>query len=731
MTISVWRYSHLALAVSSFLLLILASVTGIILSFESVTGKIQSHQVSNFNKINLAQTLPVLRKTYPDISELTVTDNGSVQIKATDADGKNLTAYVDPLTGKVLGVANKKSEFFEWIRTLHRSLFLHETGRFFIGVTAFLLLLITLSGTVLIIQRQRGIKRFFTKVVKDNFAQYYHVVLGRLLLIPILLIAISGTYLSLSRFGLVNTKKASVKVDFDAIKSLPGTKPVDIPIFRNTLLSNVESVEFPFSEDVEDYYTLKLNDREVAVNQITGEILSEVKYPLAVMLTNTSLDLHTGRKSILWAIVLAAASGNILFFIWSGFAMTLKRRKNRVTNKYKANECRFVILVGSENGGTFNFAKNIHQQLIKQGEKSYLTELNNFSAYPKAEHLIVSTATYGLGDAPTNANRFASLLTKHQQTQPVKYSVLGFGSHAYPDFCQFAFEVSQLLSEQTWATPLIDIHTVNDKSPQDFALWAEAWSQQANLSVPISPTMKGERTKRLESLTVISKTTPTQEDATFFINFQGKRVRKFTSGDLLAIYPANDHRERLYSIGMVNNQIQLNVRLHENGLGSGFLNGLKQGDIIYGRLVANKHFHFPENAPGVIMIGNGTGIAPFLGMISQNTQGTPCYLYCGFRQSSSFDKHQEFLETSLTLKKLSQLNVIYSREGQKQYVSDLVKRDAEFFAGQLNANGVIMLCGSLAMQKNVMEVLNTICETKLDKSLSYYQSHDQILTDCY
>jgi sulfite reductase (NADPH) flavoprotein alpha-component len=731
MTISVWRYSHLALAVSSFLLLILASVTGIILSFESVIGKVQSYQVKNFAEINLSQTLPVLRKTYPDISELTVTETGSVQIKATDAEGKNLTAYVDPLTGKILGVTLKKSEFFEWVRTLHRSLFLHETGRLFIGITAFLLLLITLSGTILIIQRQRGVKRFFTKIVKENFAQYYHVVLGRLLLIPIFIIAISGTYLSLSRFGLVNTKKVATKVDFDAIKSLPAKKSTDIAIFKNTLLSQVESIEFPFSEDVEDYYTLKLNDREVAVNQITGDILSEVKYPLAVVLTNTSLDLHTGRTSIIWAVVLAIASGNILFFIWSGFAMTLKRRKNRVTNNYKADECRFIILVGSENGSTFGFAQSIHQQLLQQGEKSFLTELNNYTIYPKAEHFIIATATYGLGDAPTNANRFSSLLVKYPQTQAVKYSVLGFGSHAYPDFCQFAFEANQLLSRQSWATPLVDVHTVNDKSPQDFALWAEAWSQQTGITAPISPLLKGEKPKRLDTLIVTSVSLTTPEDATFLVSLKAKKNRKIQSGDLLAIYPANDHRERLYSVGVVNKEIQLNVRLHTDGLGSGFLSRLKPGDIFGGRLVANKHFHFPINAPSVIMIANGTGIAPFVGMISQNSQSIPCHLYCGFRQHTSFKKHQEFLETSQAKKNLTQLHVAFSREGQKQYVSDLIQRDAEFFAEQLNAHGVIMLCGSLAMQKDVMEVLNTICETRLNNSLSFYQSRDQIRTDCY
>jgi sulfite reductase (NADPH) flavoprotein alpha-component len=238
MTISVWRYSHLALAVSSFLFITLAAVTGIILSFEPVSQKMQSYRADHFNQISLAQTLPVLRKTYPDISGITVDANQFVIIKATDANGKNMEAYVNPLTGNVLGKKAKPNEFFQWVTSLHRSLFLHETGRFFVGLTAFFLLLIAISGTVLVIQRQRGIKRFFTKIVRENFAQYYHVVLGRLSLIPILIIALTGCYLSVTRFGIIpEPKKITHKINFDELKSTPEKKQADFEVFKNTLQS--------------------------------------------------------------------------------------------------------------------------------------------------------------------------------------------------------------------------------------------------------------------------------------------------------------------------------------------------------------------------------------------------------------------------------------------------------------------------------------------------------------
>jgi sulfite reductase (NADPH) flavoprotein alpha-component len=731
MTISIWRYSHLALAVSSFLLLLLASITGILLAFKPLTEKTQPYRPAEFNRITLAQSLPVIRKKYPGVSELSVDANQFVRIKGSGDDGKQLLAYVDPLTGKILGTPTPESEFFEWVTALHRSLFIHETGRFFIGLTAFLLLLITVSGTILVIRRQRGWKRFFAKINRDNFAQYYHVVLGRLSLVPIFVIALSGTYLSLSRFGLVDLSQISPKIDFDAIRSAPLKEPADFDIFEKTKISQVQTIEFPFSEDPGDYYTLKLDDREIAVNQINGDILSEVRYPSAVVLTNLSLDLHTGRTSFLWAIVLAAATGNILFFIYSGFAITFKRRQNRIKNKYAAKDSEFIILVGSENGSTFHFANAIHRELIAAGKTAFLAELNNYNVFPKATHFIVMTATYGLGDAPTNAVNFESMIQKHEQLQPVRFCVVGFGSNGYPDFCKFAFEVDNLFSKQEWAIPMLEIHTVNDKSPEEFSNWAASWSQLAGISLTISPDLLTARKQKTDNFEVVSKTALSAPDGAFLINLRPKRRLKFTSGDLLAIHPANDHRERLYSIGRIGKDIQLSVKLHPTGLGSGFLYQLEAGIVIDARIVNNSHFHFPENAHSVIMISNGTGIAPFLGMIDERPINSECHLYCGFRDAASFALYQAAIEKNKVDKKLGSLHVAYSREGEKQYVKDLLERDAAFLADTLGKQGVIMLCGSLAMQKNVVGMLEHICQTHLGKSVSHYQSHNQVLMDCY
>ncbi|MFT4022797.1 MAG: PepSY domain-containing protein [Flavihumibacter sp.] len=626
---------------------------------------------------------------------------------------------------------DKKSPFFQWVTSLHRSLFLNETGRFFIGLTAFLLLLITASGIVLIVQRQQGVKRFFKKIVKDNFYQYYHVQLGRLLLIPVLLIALTGTYLSLVRFKIIPDHKITQNVDPDAIKEGPEKELAQFEVFKNTRLSDVRQIEFPFSEDVEDYYTLKLKKRELIVNQVTGDILSEVAYPVTFLLTERSLDLHTGRTNSIWAIILAAASANILFFIYSGFAITLKRRAGRVKNKYKLQDCSYIILVGSENGTTYRFAKALYQALLEGGQKAFVTDLNNYTVFPQAKHIIVLTATYGLGDPPSNASKFLKLLETTAQPHRVHFSVLGFGSKSYPDFCKFAFDVNQGMSVQEWATPFLEVHTINDRSPEEFGHWMELLSQKIDLPLRFSTDAVAAKPKRLHQLTVVDKTAVTEEDGSFLISMKPVKNLRFASGDLLAIYPANDHRERLYSIAKVDGNIQLSIKLHKHGLGSGFLYRLCSGQVISAGIDINPHFHFPKKATTVFMICNGTGIAPFLGMIAENNRKTDCYLYCGFRGNRSFRLYQDAVYEGLQTKKLTALRLALSREGNRQYVNDLIAEDQEIIARAMNEGAVIMICGSLVMQKDVLEILDAAFRKINKHEVSYYQSHNRILMDCY
>lgn len=729
MTISIWRYSHLVLAVSSFVFIFLASITGIVLAFQPISEQLNSYKVNDFKTITLAETISGLKRTYPEVIDVQIDANDFVLASVITEDGESLNGYINPKTAEFLGDKIETSKFFQWVTSFHRSLFLKSIGRFFVGLCSFLLFLIAISGAVLILKRQRSLKKFFSKIVNENFSQYWHVVLGRLSLIPIIIITVTGVYLSAEKFDLLPAEKHNHQIDYDAISETPKTDILDFDVFKNTPLSEVKTIEFPFSDDVEDYFTIALKNKELVVNQYTGDILSEIDYPLVTFFSGLSLNLHTGKGSIIWSLVLAFACLNILFFIYSGFVMTLKRRQAKLKNKYKKDACKYVILVGSENGSTLPFANALHEQLLAIGQTSFITQLNDYTTYDNAEHLIIFTATYGQGEAPTNANAFLKRLQTVKQTQKISYSVVGFGSLSYPDFCKFAFDIDTQLQKQFHQES--PVFTINDKSVESFETWLSLWTVPKDLQLHVEKENLVFQPKLTHTFTVKEKTnTDDNPDDTFLLTLQPKKGKPFTSGDLLAIYPNDDYRERLYSIGKVGKELQLSVKHYQNGLGSNFLYQLPINSTFKARVINNTAFHIPKKVSQVIMIANGTGVAPFLGMLSSNTN-PETYLYLGLRTQKAYQLYQSQINTSIAQGNLQHFNLALSQEVNSNYVQDLVLKDAAVIAKVLQNNGVIMICGSLAMHKGVVKVITQICSSHTQKSYAFYKKNQQILSDCY
>ncbi len=730
MVSSVWRFSHLALAVLSFLFLIIASVTGVILAVDAVNEKIPAYKSDRFNQLTLAQTLPKLREIYPEIIELSIDHNQFVTIEGFDDEGNDFKFIADPVSGKKKADPIVKSAFIQWITSLHRSLFLHETGRFIVGIVSFLLMLIAVSGIALVVKHQQGFKNFFAKINRDFFTQYFHIATGRLLLLPILIISLTGTFLFLVRFDVIPKKKSLPNEIQNKEEKELSLK--DFPVFKEIYLKEVTKIEFPFADDPEEFFKIKLKDKELLINQITGQIVSETKYPVTAVLETLSLDLHTGRTNSIWAILLAVASLNILFFIYSGFVITFKRKAVKISNAFKPNEAEYVILVGSEKGSTLHFADKILKQLIVNGKTAYLANLNDYTVFESVKQVIVFTSTYGSGEAPANANQFEKLFGKFPQNNKVTFSVVGFGSTKYKDYCAFAYKVHQLLADTSWANPLLDVYTVNDKSANDFVSWVKDWSKVNKIPLTVTPAVYQQRKPKLKIFKALAKTNVSSDNQTFQITLKPNSKTAFQSGDLLAIYPDKNQPERFYSIAKIKNNIHLVVKLYENGLGSQFLHSLSVDEKLQAVVISNKSFHFPKKASKIIMIANGTGIAPFLGLIKENKSKIPTHLYAGFRKpNDTTNTYKTFLEEEIKQKKLTAFHFAFSREEHAEYVMNSIERDAGLFAETLKNGGIIMICGSLNMQKDVEEVLGKICLEKNNRSFDFYKENNQIKTDCY
>ncbi|QKX06587.1 FAD-binding oxidoreductase [Aquimarina sp. TRL1] len=734
MTISFWRYSHLALAISSFLFLIIASLTGIVLALEPVSDNYTSYHVNGASSLTIAELLDTVGNQYEEVLSIRQDENDFIAISAITDHGDE-TFYINPFTGEKIGEIIERHAIFKFMTNLHRSLFMGSIGRFFVGFASLLLLLIAISGIFLIIRRQGSFVGFFTTIVNYNFSQYYHIVFGRWTLLPIVIITITGVYLSLLRFSIIPQVDISHTVDYVNIRENPVKKRKNFEVFNKYTVGDLKAIEYPFSSDVEDYYHIKLTQKEILVNQYTGDILSEQNYPFITLVSRVSILLHTGKGSVWWAVILGISCCAIPFFIYSGFRMSLERRKTRIKNAYSSKTCDFIIAVGSENGSTLRFANAFYKALISEGKKAYITELNEFKEFDQMKHLIVMTATYGLGESPTNATKFRKILDTYNTSNSYTYSVIGFGSLSYPDFCKYAFDVDSWLKKLPYTTQLVPVHTVNNQSFESFSDWGNAWGAAMGIPIVLNREEVVSVHTKTEEFTVLHKTKAADNiDDTFLINITREGRKKVVSGDLLAIYPKEGERERLYSIGYLKEtkEIQLSVKKHDRGLCSTYLDNLSERAVIKGYLIKNKSFHFPKRASAVIMICTGTGIGPFLGMIDNNIKKCPSYLYWGARNKTSLELYDNDIKQWLQTEKIKKFIPAYSRESsEKVYVQHLIERDATFIAETLKNNGVIMICGSLIMQKEVIVVLQQICNEYLKKPLNHFQNKNRILMDCY
>ena len=482
MILSIWRFCHFSLAAVASLFLIIASLTGAILAFEPITDSLKNYSINNLNEISLKETLNVLDKKFKEVYEIQITNEDFVSAKVLTFSNQTEEVYLNPINGETLEKIKPKSKFFSFFTNLHRSLFFKKIGRVFVGIISFILSLITLTGLMLLIQRQGGILKIFKKINENNFSEKYHVVFSRIFALPIFLIAISGAYLTFDRF-MIGDLQTSISFEEEILSENKYLK------FDLIALNKVKKVVYPFSRSESDYYTIELSDRSVMVNQYNNRIHSQRFYPFSYFAKEWFYNLHTGKGNLLLSIILFVSSISILFFIFTGFKISTKSILRKLNIKYLSSEkdSKYIILVGSEKGNTFEFAKFLSTQILSFGEKVIIKPLNSYKIYNQAETLIILTSTYGEGDPPSNANNFISLFKKFNQPNKINFSIIGFGSLKYPKFCAFAVDIDRMIRPLDNFEEIVPLMKVNRRSVVEFNKWVKQWNKSKITSVKFKP----------------------------------------------------------------------------------------------------------------------------------------------------------------------------------------------------------------------------------------------------
>lgn len=210
---SVIRYAfnllHLWLGLLSGLVLVIVCLTGSILVFEQPIENYINRKIRYVSEGGQRLPLDRLVANYNDRFSLppgriTVSEDPKIAthfFAFNRKSGERVSAYLDPYTGKVLGVENSSLQsFFSSTLRLHRWLLVRGVGKQIVGASTLVFLFMLLSGLVLWWPRKRKqLKAALTIKRKAKFFRLnydLHNVLGFYALIGLFILGVSGLYFS-------------------------------------------------------------------------------------------------------------------------------------------------------------------------------------------------------------------------------------------------------------------------------------------------------------------------------------------------------------------------------------------------------------------------------------------------------------------------------------------------------------------------------------------------------
>lgn len=153
------------------------------------------------------------------------------------------------------------------------------------------------------------------------------------------------------------------------------------------------------------------------------------------------------------------------------------------------------------------------------------------------------------------------------------------------------------------------------------------------------------------------------------------------------------------------------------GVASGYLASLTDEDAtlpIY--IQPSAHFHLPANDVPIIMIGAGTGVAPYRAFMQQREAEAASgrsWLFFGERNFRSDFLYQVEWQALLKSGALSRMDVAFSRDGaNKVYVQDRLREQGRDIYAWLEEGAQVYVCGDAAhMAPDVHAALASVVET--------------------
>lgn len=416
-----------------------------------------------------------------------------------------------------------------------------------------------------------------------------------------------------------------------------------------------------------------------------------------------------------------------------------------------------TVLYGSQGGNSESLARRAAEALKARGVNAAVLDMLQCTKadLTGAHCLLVVVSTYGEGDPPDSALPLWELLESRKAPSLAgkSFSVLALGDSSYQKFCETGrrFDAKLEALGATRLHPRVDCD-IDFEAPA--GVWIEGVvarvlaasgvaSSAVHVSVsPATASVSSAYTRRnpfAAEVLVNQRLTSRMSSKNvrhIELSLAGSNIR-YEPGDAIGIMPPQSEEQgdapakarapRLYSIASSSHatpdEVHLTVSVAEfdtpegkrQGLVSGMLAALEEGAVVPIYLQRNTGFRLPESDRPIIMIGPGTGVAPFRAFVAER-EATGArgrnWLFFGER---SFEHDFLYQVEWLAWRRsgvLTRMDAAFSRDQERKiYVQHrLLERGAEVWSW-LQDGAYVYVCGDASrMAPDVHAALLQIIE---------------------
>ncbi len=325
-----------------------------------------------------------------------------------------------------------------------------------------------------------------------------------------------------------------------------------------------------------------------------------------------------------------------------------------------------------------------------------------------ATRILFIASTYGEGDAPDCAARFAGVtMTGGLDLSHLHYAVLALGDSSYANYCGFGRALDSWLAGQG-AAPLFERIEVDRGAPGAIEDWRHHLARLAGTSDTPDWEAPAYRAWRIAARKLLN---PGSSGAPLYrielVPATGP-LPAWEAGDLVQVSaPADPAHAREYSVASVPSEgaLVLLVRLRRRedgstGLASGWLcEQAGPEDMVALRLRTHARFRLGTNMRRpLVAIGNGSGLAGLRAHLKARIDAGEHanWLVFGERNRAHDFLCRDELQSWRDAGQLPRLSLAFSRDGAgPRYVQDALRAEAAELAAWVGRGAAIYVCGSL------------------------------------